>query len=491
MSTVLAFDIGASSGRALLGSLQGRRLQVEEILRFPNDPVQVGDHLYWDILRLYHDIKQGILKAKHLGRIPASIAIDTWAVDYCLIGKTGELLGNPYHYRDHRTDGMMEEVFALIPREEIFSRTGIQFLPFNTIYQLYAQQQQNPAMLQEARHFLMMPDAFRYFLTGELYNEFSNATTTQLYNPAAGGWDTHLLERLGIPAHLFGTIAEPGTWAGRVRPALCDELGVPAIPVVAVAEHDTGSAVAAVPAAETDFIYLSCGTWSLMGTEIPEALISEQALALNFTNEGGVNHSFRLLKNIMGLWLLQECRREWEKEGKYFPYEELVLQAQAAPPFRSLIDPDHLSFLNPAHMPEAIQQYCKQTGQPVPEDAGQITRCILESLALKYRYVFERTESLTGKTYSRLHMVGGGCQNELLCQFTAHALGKPVWAGPVEASAIGNILVQLIALGEISGLPEAREIVRESFPLDIYQPENQPAWEEAYRSFLERTGLTL
>lgn len=489
MSSVLAFDIGASSGRALTGTLQNQRLIVEEILRFPNDPVLAGNHLYWDILRLFHDIKQGIVKARHAGCIPVSIALDSWAIDYGLLGRSGELLGNPYHYRDHRTDRIMEEVFQIMPKEEIFRKTGIQFLPFNTIYQLYAAKQANPSLFRESKHFLMIPDLLRYFLTGQIRSEFSNATTTQLYNPALGRWDADLLQRLGIPEHIFSDIVSPASFAGHLRPSVCDELGVPRIPVHAVAEHDTGSAVAAIPAEQEDFLYLICGTWSLMGTEVKEALINDQVLAFNFTNEGGVGQTFRLLKNIMGLWIIQECLREWNKAGKSFGFEELVTIAGQAKPFTSFIDPDDLSFMKPTHMPQQVRQFCRKTDQLVPEDVGSITRCVLESLALKYRYVFERTEQLTGKRFNGLHMVGGGIHNKLLCQFTANAIGRPVWAGPAEASAIGNILVQYIALGQISGIKEARAIVRNSFPLETYYPQNKSDWDEAYIAFLHATRL--
>lgn len=489
MKIVLAFDLGASSGRALLGTLSEGKLQVEEIHRFSNDPVQAGKHLYWDVLRLYHEIKQAILKTKHRGNIPDSIGIDSWGVDYCLLGSTGELLGNSYHYRDRRTDGVMEEVFAFLPKEEIFQRTGIQFMPFNTMYQLYSQKKQHQQIISAARHFLMIPATIRYFLTGQVCNEFSHVTTTQLYNPVSNDWDNELLDRLGLPRQLFGTIVEPGTIVGQLQTSVCEELGVPPIPVVAVAEHDTGSAVAAVPALDKDFVYVSSGTWSLMGTEIEEALITEQTAQLDFTNEGGVNHTYRLLKNITGLWLLQECQRTWEKAGSSFTFRQLVEMASTAAPFRSYIDPDDAAFLNPVNMVTSIQDYCRQRRQPIPQTPGEITRCILESLALKYRYVFERIQRLTGKEYARLHLVGGGSHNQLLCQCTANAIGKPVWVGPSEASGIGNILVQFIALGEIGDISEAREIVRRSFSLKVYEPEQQDAWEEAYLSFLHHTGL--
>jgi rhamnulokinase len=478
--SVLAFDLGASSGKALIGQLSDGKLNITEIHRFPNDPVQVGSRLHWDILRLFHEIKQGILKSKHGGHDVESIAIDSWAVDFGLIGKHGELLANPYHYRDHHTDGVMDEVAGIIPRSEIFAHTGLQFLPFNTIYQLYALKKAGNPALEHADKLLMIPDLLRYFLTGEMKSEFTNASTTQVLNAKTGEWDAELLERLGIAKELFAEILQPATVAGRLRDSICEELNVGSLPVITVGEHDTASAVAAVPALTEDFAYISCGTWSLLGTEVKEPVLSEQALELNFTNEGGVNNTYRLLKNIMGLWLVQECKRAWDKEGNSISFGDLVKLAEQAKPFQSLIDPDDLVFLNPPHMPKQIQQYCRDTNQPVPQSEGEIMRCVIESLALKYRYVLERTEQLSGKTYEGLNIVGGGIQNQLLMQFTANAIGKPVWAGPVEASAIGNIVVQLMALGHISDIREARRIIRDSFDIQTYQPQQSAEWNQAY-----------
>lgn len=514
--TVLAFDLGASSGRAVVAELRNDRLEMEEIHRFPNEPVQVGPYLHWDILRLLHEIKQGILKAKRwregrgaggagsAGHAPASggsgasrasglrsLAIDSWAVDFGLLDRQGELLGNPYHYRDRQTEGMMEEVFAAVPREDIFARTGIQFMQINTLYHLAAMKKRGAAALREAETFLMIPDLLRYFLTGEKKCEFTNATTTQLFNPLTRSWDHELLDRLGLPARLFTAPVQPGTIVAPLTASVCDELGVAACPVVAVGEHDTASAVVAVPAAQRDFAYLICGTWSLLGTEVPEPVLTPQALAWNFTNEGGVGGTFRLLKNIMGLWLLQECRHAWEKEGASYTFAELVRLAEREPRFQALVDPDDPLFLNPAHMPEAIRSYCSRTGQAAPSTHGAVVRCVVESLALKYRYVLERTERLAGASYAGLHMVGGGINNALLCQFTANAIGRPVWAGPVEASAIGNVLVQLMALGEIAGLPEARQLVRDSFPVRTYEPQERDAWDEAYGRFIRLIGETV
>lgn len=490
MSVILAYDFGASSGRAMLGRLTDRRIELEEIHRFPNDPVQVGSRLHWDILRLYHEVKQGLLKTKHRGIVPDSLGIDSWAVDFGFIGADGGLLGNPYHYRDSHTDGMMERLFAeAVPARTVFARTGIQFLPFNSIYQLYALKQADAPVLSMAKRWLMIPDLLRYFLTGEMYHEFSNATTTQLYNPLTGDWDRELLDRLGLPASWFGQVLQPGSPAGTLQASVREELDVAAIPVIAVAEHDTGSAVAAVPALEKSFAYLSCGTWSLLGTEVDKPVMGDEARELNFTNEGGVSGTFRLLKNIMGLWLLQESRREWEREGQAYTFPELVALAEQAEPFAAVVDPDDPAFLPPGDMPARIRAYAERTGQRPPDSVGAIVRCILESLALKYRYVLELTERLSAQKFSGLHMVGGGIHNALLCQWTANAIGRPVWAGPAEGSALGNLAVQWIAGGVFRDIREARQVIRDSIEVKEYEPQVGSAWEQAYGRFLSATGL--
>ncbi|TDF91245.1 rhamnulokinase [Paenibacillus piri] len=512
-ATALAFDLGASSGRAVIGKLEpidsgddgdqantgagapgpavARRLTVEEVHRFPNDPVQVGRHLHWDILRLLHEIKQGIVKARHAGHHAIdSLAIDSWAVDFGLLDASGQLLSNPRHYRDHQTDGLMEEVGTLIGREPLFAKTGIQFLPFNTIYQLYALKKRGSVQLQQADKLLMIPDLLRYFLTGVMMSESTNASTTQLLNARTGEWDAGLLERLQLQASLLLPPVPAGTRAGALSAEVCAELGVPAIPVIAVGEHDTASAVAAVPAAEEHFAYLSCGTWSLLGTEVKEPVLSRQALDWNFTNEGGVNGTYRLLRNIMGLWLVQECKRAWDKAGLSLSFPQLVELAEQAEPFAAFIDPDDAGFMNPVHMPEQIQAYCSRTGQYLPQSPGETIRIVLESLALQYRVVLERTEQLAGgRRFNGLHMVGGGINNRLLCRFTANAIGRPVWAGPAEGSAIGNLVVQYMALGHISGMQEARTMIRASFPPDTYMPEQSGEWEQAYAVFRKITGV--
>ncbi len=507
-SIILAFDLGASSGRAIIGKYDlGKRLvEIEEIHRFPNEPVQVDGHLHWDFLRLLGEVKQGIVKAKQLGYEQIeSIAIDSWAVDFGLIDANGQLLGNPYHYRDILTDGIMEQAVEKLGRERLYASSGLQFLPFNTIYQLYALKLHNPELLARADKLLMIPDLLRYYLTDEMHSEFTNATTTQLLNASTHAWDEDILSELGIPAEILIPPVRSGTVVGRLSPSICAELGVEAIPVIAVGEHDTASAVAAVPAVGSrsedgertgdadssaavgagsgHFAYLCSGTWSLMGTEVRQPVLSEQALALNFTNEGGVYHTYRLLKNIMGLWLVQECRRVWEKEGHSWSFVELVELAEQAVPFQSMIDPDHSMFLSPAHMPEQIQQYCRDSSQYVPVTPGAIMRCVLESLALKYRMVLEWTEQLSGQHYAGLHLVGGGSNNGLLNQFTANAIARPVWVGPTEASAIGNLFVQWITLGHVSDMNEARSIIRQSFPIETYTPQDNEQWTEAIERF--------
>ncbi|WFA04610.1 rhamnulokinase family protein [Bacillus sp. HSf4] len=484
--TILAFDLGAGSGRAFAGYVDDSLIKVREIHRFANEPVQAGKHLYWDILRLFHEIKQGVLKAKNgCGRI-SCIGIDSWAVDFGLLDQNGELLGNPYHYRDPRTEGVMEEVFEKIGREKIFAHTGIQMLPFNTMFQLYALKRANSPLLERAETLLMIPDLLRYFLTGEKKSEWTNATTTQLFNPTISGWDRELISRLGLPAAIFpNDILKPGSEAGRLTSSVCAELDVPAVPVIAVGEHDTASAVVGVPAETKDFVYLICGTWSLIGTELDRPIMSKDALDWNFTNEGGVGGTFRFLKNIMGLWLFQRCQADWEKRGLMFTNEELVRLAGRSARFKAVLDPDDSIFLNPVNMPEAIQTYCRNTNQEVPETPGEIIRCVLESLAFKYRFTLERIERLTGKQYEGLHMVGGGIHNELLCQYTANVLAKKVWAGPSEASAIGNVAVQAMALDMFWDVQEARHAIKASFPQKTYTPEDVRAWEAAYQHYYE------
>jgi len=481
----LAFDLGAESGRAVLGLLEEDRLRLEEVHRFPNGPVRVLDSLHWDVLRLFSEMKRGLrMCLQQFGPDLASIGLDTWGVDFALLDRDDRLIGNPYHYRDPRTDGMMEEAFRRVPREEIFERTGIQFMQLNTLYQLFSMAFRNSAELESAHRLLMMPDLFNFWLTGKKVCEFTEATTTQFYDPRAGDWARDMLERLDIPPHILGEIVPPGTVLGPLLPSVAGEVGLRSdVPVIAPACHDTGSAVAAVPFESTAGCYISSGTWSLMGVEVAEPVITPQSLEYNFTNEGGVCDTFRLLKNIMGLWLVQECRRVWARQGESYSYDELTQMAQRAEPFVALVNPDDPCFLHPTDMPAEIRAFCARTGQPIPEDKGTVIRCVLESLALSYRSTLEKLEAMLGHRLEVIHIVGGGSRNRLLCQFAADATQRPVLAGPVEATATGNVLMQALALGEFSSLQEARNVVRRSFEMVPYEPGDPGPWDAAYARF--------
>jgi rhamnulokinase len=486
---MLAFDFGASSGRAILGTFDGEKLTTEEMHRFSNDPVNIRGSLYWDTLRLFYEIKQGILKCVNSGHKDiASMAVDTWGVDFGLLDEKGNLLGNPYHYRDTRTDGMMEEVFKIIPRDELYSKTGIQFMKLNTIFQLFSMKYYNSPLLREAKTLLLTPDLFNYFLTGVKSTEYSIASTTQLLDPEKREWSAEILERLGLPKHLFTSIVPSGTVISSLSKDIVHELGTGEISVIATASHDTASAVASVPAIDEDYVYISCGTWSLMGVEIDQPVINNKSSLLSFTNEGGVNNKIRFLKNIMGLWLVQECKRQWDREGDKTSFAELEAMAREAKPFVSFVDPDHESFISPGDMPNKIREFCKNTNQPVPESKGEVVRCIAQSLALKYRKTVESLQDILGKELPVIHMVGGGIKDTMLCQFTANATGKEVMAGPVEATSIGNLMVQAMALGEVKTLREVRQIVKKSFPTTIYEPQDVNAWNEAYEKFKKIVG---
>ena len=489
MAKFLALDLGAESGRAVVGHFDGHALQLEEIHRFPNGPVLVNGHLHWDALRLLGEVKTGIaLAVQKYGKAIASLGLDTWGVDFGLLDEQGTLLGNPYHYRDSRTEGMMDALFARVPRETVFNQTGIQFMQLNTLYQLFSMRVGGSPVLDVARTFLTMPDLFNYWLTGRKVCEFSIATTTQFYDPCAKTWAFDLLAKLDLPISIFGEIVPPGTRLGDLLPDVASELLVDPIPVIAPACHDTGSAVAAVPAQVQDYAYISSGTWSLMGVEVRDPVITPQSLDYNFTNEGGVCDTFRLLKNIMGLWLVQECRREWARAGEAYDYGELTQMAAAAPAFGPIVDVDDHSFLSPGDMPDKIRRYCQETGQTVPESKGEILRCALESLALRYRWVLEKLEDVMGRAIEVVHVIGGGMQNELLCQFAADAMQRPVIAGPIEATALGNMLMQALALGHIGSLSQGREVVRNSFQVRTYEPDSPVPWEDAYGRYLAIIG---
>lgn len=482
-SQYLAFDIGAESGRAILGALADGQLSIQQISRFANGTLEVNGHLHWNIYRLFEEIKTALQAcAAHHTDKPASIAIDTWAVDFGLIGREGDILGLPFAYRDHRTAGMMEEMFKMVPQERLYQLTGIQMLPFNTIFQLLAMARNRSSLLQIAQHLLFIPDLLNYLLTGEKKSEFSLATTSQLYNPMKQDWEKELLKAIGVSRALMPEVVAPATKLGTLLSTIARETGMQQVPVVACASHDTGSAVAAVPAQGQDWAYLSSGTWSLMGVEVHAPVITTQTQQLNFTNEGGVSGTFRLLKNIMGLWLVQQCRKAWLAQRE-FSYEELMKLAANTTPSKSWIDPDSPEFLNPPDMPAAVQAYCRRTGQAVPQSHAQIIRCVYESLALKYRLVLEQLKQVHSQKISRLHIVGGGANNTLLCQWTANATGLPVFAGPTEATAIGNIMVQALASGQVQSLAEIRGLVATSFPPVRFEPQEQEAWNEAFVRF--------
>ena len=480
-----AIDYGAESGRVVIGLFDGKRLELDEIHRFPNGPVQIVDSLHWDVLRLFAEAKNGLaLAAKKHGADIEGIGIDTWGVDFGLLGKRDVLLGNPYHYRDSRTDGMVEKALKLVKKGKIFEHTGIQFIKLNTIFQLLAMVKAKSPLLDMAKTLLMMPDLFNYLLTGRKVGEFTIATTSQLYDPRKGAWSKYLCNRLGIPGRIFPEVIQPGKTVGALLPHVAEEVGLPDATVIAPGCHDTASAVAAVPAEGSKHAYISSGTWSLMGAEIKKPIINDEALACNFTNEGGVCGTYRFLKNIMGLWLVQECRRQWAKEGDELDYGQITKLAEEAEPFRSIVEPDYEEFMAIGNMPEMLGDFCKKTGQPVPETKGQFVRCALESLALKYRWTLEKLDELRGIKHSPIHVVGGGCQNRLLCQFAADATQRPVVAGPVEATAMGNVLLQAINRKRVKNIQEAREVVRNSFDMETFEPGDAGPWDEAYARYL-------
>jgi len=484
-STFLAFDIGASSGRGVLGELKDNALRIREVCRFPNGMIPVRGHLHWNIFNLFEHVKEGLRHcAEESDNLPASVGIDTWGVDFGLLARDGSILGLPYGYRDSRTDGAMESFFRKVPRERVYELTGIQFLQFNSLFQLEAMVRDMSPLLDVATDLLFIPDLLNYLLTGIRKTEFTFATTSQLYNPIKKDWEEELLSALGLPKSLMQKIAQTGVIIGETTAEISKETGLAPIPVIAVATHDTGSAVAAVPASGKDWAYISSGTWSLMGIEIEKPIINEQSLQLNFTNEGGVGGTFRFLKNIAGLWLLEECRRIWSKKRNR-DYEDLMALAESARPFAALIDPDWSGFLNPPDMPEAIRRFCESTKQALPNSAGAMVRCILESLALKYRFVLDQLRQLYPEPIDRIHIIGGGVQNRLLCQYTANATALPVIAGPVEATAIGNVMVQALSAGCVKSLAEMREVIGRSFGLEKYEPQNAKEWGMSYNRFRE------
>jgi rhamnulokinase len=469
----VGIDLGAESGRVVAGAFDGRRVRLEELHRFPNGPVEMAGSWRWDVLRLWSEVRHGLSAAVRFGGAVASVGVDTWGVDYALLSQSAELLGQPFHYRDHRTDGVMDRAAHTVPRGEIFAATGVQFLPFNTLYQLLASQERTPELLAHADRLILMPDFLHWCLCGSTAVEFTNATTTQFFNPTTRTWASDLLNRFGLPTHVLGGVVAPGTSLGTLRPDVRAGTGLGAVAVVAPATHDTASAVVAVPTDHTgtaNWAYISSGTWSLVGVELPAANLSPLALARNLTNEGGVDGTYRLLKNVMGLWLVQRCRAAFEAAGAEYDYDRLMAEAAAAEPLRSLIDPDQPRFLNPVDMPSEIAAACRETGQPVPETVGQFVRCCLDSLARKYRLVVGWLEEVTGGRVEVIHVVGGGSRNRLLNQLTADACRVPVVAGPGEATVLGNVLIQARSTGELRSLAEVRAVVRESSVVERFDP---------------------
>jgi rhamnulokinase len=482
----LAFDLGAESGRAIAGHLRAGVLDIREIHRFPNEAVRQNGSLHWDILRLWHEMRRSFDKID--GEAIESLGVDTWGCDYALLGERGELVQNPFHYRDSRTDGVMDAVCKRVSADEIYGVTGIQFLPFNTLYQLYAACQQTPRLIDAADTMLTIPDVLNYWLTGELAAEYTNATTTQFVDARSRGWAKDLLEALDIPTRLLPPLIEPGTLIGRLQGEVSQPFA--GTPVVAPACHDTGSAVASVAAGRRR-AFLSSGTWSLLGAEVDAPVITSRSRELNFTNEGGVSGTTRLLKNIAGMWLLQACRQTWSAAGQSFDYGELLtLASDERLAFKALFDPDHATFLHPRDMVSAIAQYCRETAQPVPEGPGGYSRAILESLAFKYRFVVDCLRELTGHEIDEVQIVGGGSRNRLLNQFTADATGCTVIAGPIEATALGNVALQMVGTGAVATLSEARCIIERSFPTERYVPRDSDRWNSHYRRFQQYLELT-
>ena len=480
----LAFDLGAESGRAILGRLRNDRIELQEIHRFSNTPVGIGDSLHWDVLRLWGEMKHGLaLAVEEAGDSLVSLGVDTWGVDFGLLDRDDNLIGNPFHYRDRRTEGMLEKVSRSISPAEIYRQTGIQNMEINSLYQLVSMVLVGSPQLAAASTFLNIPYLFSFWFSGVKASEYSIASTTQCYNPTTGKWAWDLLKRLEIPAHIFGDIVPSGTVLGKIRPGLAEEIGLESLNVIAVASHDTQSAIAAIPTETDDFVYLSSGTWSLMGIEVERPIINAASQAYDLTNESGYGGKFCLLKNIMGLWLLQECRREWAGNGQAYSYDDLTRLAAKAQPFSAFINPTDPGFLMPGDMTTRIQAFCGATNQPVPRTQAGVVRCILESLALEYRRVVEQISRLSGRSLPVIHITGGGARNDLLNQFTANSTGRKVIAGPVEATALGNILVQSIAARQVASLAQGRSLVHRSVETREFDPVDVALWDQAYERY--------
>lgn len=483
---VLAFDFGASSGRAIIGCFDGDKITLEEVHRFSNDPVSVGGTVYWDVLRLFYEIKQGIVKAKIAGGFD-SIGIDTWGVDFGLIDSEGKLMENPVHYRDTRTAGLVEESFKTMPKEKLYGITGIQFMELNTLFQLISLKKYRPWMLERADKMLFMPDLFAYMLTGKMCAEYSIATTSQLIDLETKSWSKEILDAFGIKKSLFAPLVKPGTVLGELSKEICEECGVDPVSVISVCGHDTQSAITSVPCEDGNFAFLSSGTWSLFGTELDKPIVNETSMNINITNEGGFDDSTGFLKNIIGLWLIQESRRQWKREGEEYSYADLEKLALAAEPFKCFIDPDAPEFVPHGNIPERVREFCRRTGQYVPETVGEVMRCIYESLAMKYRLTFEKLRECTKRDYPVIHVIGGGTKDGLLCQMTANSCDRTVKAGPIEATVMGNVAVQLMSDGSVENIGQARKIIAESSELKIFEPKDTDKWAGAYEDFLKVT----
>ncbi len=481
---VLAFDFGASSGRAIIGCFDGDKITLEEVHRFSNDPVSVGGTVYWDVLRLFYEIKQGIIKAKIAGGFD-SIGIDTWGVDFGLIDSEGKLMENPVHYRDARTVGLVDEAFKTMPKEKLYGITGIQFMELNTLFQLISLKKYRPWMLERADKMLFMPDLFGYMLTGKMCAEYSIASTSQLIDLDNRTWSKEILDAFGIKESIFAPLVQPGTVLGELSKEICEECGVDPVPVISVCGHDTQSAITSVPCEDGDFAFLSSGTWSLFGTELDKPIVNETSMNINITNEGGFDGSTGFLKNIIGLWLIQESRRQWKREGKEYSYADLEKLALAAEPFKCFIDPDAPEFVPHGNIPERVREFCRKTGQYVPETVGEIMRCIYESLAMKYRLTFEKLRECTERDYPVIHVIGGGTKDGLLCQMTANSCDRTVKAGPIEATVMGNVAVQLMSDGSVKNIGQARKIVADSSELKTFEPKDTDKWAGAYEDFLK------
>lgn len=478
-TTVLAFDFGASSGRAICCHFDGTKLELQEVHRFLNEPVTRNGTLYWDIDKLFQEVLTGIKKAQDAGGFD-SIGVDTWGVDFGLLGENGEILEAPVHYRDGRTNGLSDEVCSMVGERKLYEMTGTQRMDINTIFQLYALRKYRPDFLAKAKSLLLMPDLFNYMLTGQRHAEQTIASSTQMLDLRSKRWNNPLLEKLDLPFDILPEPIAPGTVAGVLKEDICKKLGVPSVPVVAVASHDTASAVLAVPATEENFIFISCGTWSLFGTECAEPVINEHSKTCNLTNELGFGGSATFLKNIIGLWLIQETRRQFIREGREYTYAQMEELARKSRPFTCFIDPDAPAFVPMGDIPGRVREYCKKTGQAIPKTDGEIIRCIYESLAMKYRFAFEQIKSCTNETYKAIHLVGGGTKDSFLCQMTADAANVPVIAGPIEATAMGNATAQLVALGQLSNLEQARSVIRNSFEPLEYLPIEPEVWSKQY-----------